>query len=211
MKQLDLVQKQNESLELSQSELEKQLTENTEELEKSRVQAAKLQQDLAETTEILQQQLNKATENLSRDFAAKQKTWAEERKRLDDGLQDLTNQKFEARVRRRLAGWRRLGSIRGATRQVRRRQARPAQQADQEVFQEKAGCWRVCSRLLVGHEGQARGHRQVPGRENLGNYEEYDRRAELARRPGHGDYEEARLQQNGRGRDRRQDLAVRAD
>ena len=95
MKQLDLVQKQNETLELSQSELEKQLAENTEELEKSRVQAAKLQQDLAETTEILQQQLNKATENLSRDFATKQKAWAEERKRLDDGHQDLTNQKFE--------------------------------------------------------------------------------------------------------------------
>ena len=94
MKQLDLVQKQNETLEAANNEFEKQINENNEELEKSRVQAAKLQQDLAETTEILQQQLNKATENLSRDFAEKQKVWAAERKRLDEAVQDLTNKKF---------------------------------------------------------------------------------------------------------------------
>ena len=95
MKQLDLVQKQNETLEAANTEFEQQLNEANDELEKSRIQCAKLQQDLAETTQILQQQLNKATENLSREFGDKQKEWAEERKRLDNAVQALTNEKFD--------------------------------------------------------------------------------------------------------------------
>ena len=93
MKQLELVQKQNEILETTQAELESQVLEKDEELEKARVQAHKLQQDLVETTEILQQQLNQATEKLTKDFTAKQNQWAEERKRLDNAVQELTEQK----------------------------------------------------------------------------------------------------------------------
>ena len=80
MKQLDVVQKQNESLESNLADLENQIAEKDEELEKSRIQCQKLQEDLVETTEILQQQLNQATEKLTKDFATKQSQWAEERK-----------------------------------------------------------------------------------------------------------------------------------
>ncbi|CBY39750.1 unnamed protein product, partial [Oikopleura dioica] len=63
---------------------------NQEELEKTRIQAKKLQSDLVETTEILQQQLNQATRELTKEFKDKQNYWAEERKRLDNAVQELT-------------------------------------------------------------------------------------------------------------------------
>ncbi|CAG5090077.1 Oidioi.mRNA.OKI2018_I69.PAR.g12454.t1.cds [Oikopleura dioica] len=90
MKQLDVVQNQNEQLETSKAEVEKLLAENQEELEKTRVQAKKLQSDLVETTEILQQQLNQATRELTKEFKDKQNSWAEERKRLDNAVQEMT-------------------------------------------------------------------------------------------------------------------------
>jgi len=90
MKQLDIVQNQNELLETSKAEVDKLLAENQEELEKTRIQAKKLQSDLVETTEILQQQLNQATRELTKEFKDKQNYWAEERKRLDNAVQELT-------------------------------------------------------------------------------------------------------------------------
>ena len=94
-KQLELVQKQNENYETTQTALEALVAEKDEELEKTRIQAKKLQKDLIETTEILQQQLNQATEKLTKDFSSKQSQWAEERKRLDNAVQELTEDKFQ--------------------------------------------------------------------------------------------------------------------
>ncbi|CAG5101502.1 Oidioi.mRNA.OKI2018_I69.YSR.g17152.t1.cds [Oikopleura dioica] len=90
MKQLDVVQNQNEKLETSKVEVEKLLAENQEELEKTGVQAKKLQSDSVETTEILQQQLNQATRELTKEFKDKQNSWAEERKRLENAVQEMT-------------------------------------------------------------------------------------------------------------------------
>lgn len=95
MKQLDVVQKQNEILESNVVDLESKSAQKDEELEKSRIQCQKLQEDLVQTTEILQQQLNQATEKLTKDFSTKQSQWAEERKRLDNAVQEVSKQKAE--------------------------------------------------------------------------------------------------------------------